>query len=102
MGQRPGGIRLDVGDIKRKRKLPTDPAPSEPAPTILTNPFLSVKQAQAVCGLRMETIRKAIQSGELKARRFLSTTNGSPSQQSRYLVRASDLEQWIFARTVEA
>ncbi|MFN8612444.1 MAG: helix-turn-helix domain-containing protein [Vulcanimicrobiota bacterium] len=89
-----------MGDIKRKRtKAPND---QNTSPTILTNPFLSVKQAQGFCGLRMETIRKAIQSGELKAKRFLSMTNGTPSQQSRYLVRASDLEQWLLARTIDA
>lgn len=53
----------------------------------------SREEAAEACGVSLTTIKQAIASGRLRAKRSGRNENGDPA--GKYLILASDLQAWL-------
>ncbi|TXH12443.1 MAG: DNA-binding protein [Hyphomicrobiaceae bacterium] len=87
--------------MKRLEKRPPGRPRKETTPagrSLADDPMMTARQAETLCGLSSKTLRRAICLGELKAQRFLARPGADPHRYSRYLIRRSDLEDWLKSR----
>jgi excisionase family DNA binding protein len=54
---------------------------------------LTREEAAQATGVSLDTIRRAIRAGHLKAKRSGKDADGNPS--GKYLIRVSELEAWV-------